>query len=241
MERLQKIIANSGYCSRRKAEELIKTGHVMVNAQMITEMGYKAKSSDDITIDGNSINHNIKKEYYILNKPRGIISSASDEVGRTTVVDLINSKERIYPIGRLDYDTSGLILLTNDGEFANLLMHPRNEIMKTYLAKIDGIMDKEAIDKLKHGVIVDDREVKIIDFNVKKRNYTKNTSLVQITICEGRNHIIKNLFKVLGYNVVKLSRISYGFLTLDGLNVGEYRALSIKEVKRFYGTSGSAQ
>lgn len=235
VERLQKVIATSGYTSRRKAEELIKTGHVMVNNKLITEMGYKVNGDDIITIDGEQIAKDHKKVYYLLNKPRGVISSSKDEHGRKVVTDLIESSERIYPIGRLDYDTTGIILLTNDGDFANLLMHPKNNITKTYLAKIDGILDKEAIDKLKKGVIVDKRKVDIVSFKIKKKDLVKNTSMVEITILEGRNHIVKNIFKELGYNVDKLSRIEYGFLKLDSLQSGEYRELNIKEVKKFYG------
>ena len=235
MERLQKIIANSGYTSRRKAEELIANGHVAVNGKTITQMGYLASGSDIITIDGKEINREVNKVYYVLNKPRGIISSSHDEKGRKTVVDLINTDERIYPIGRLDYDTTGIILLTNDGDFANLLMHPNNHITKTYLAKIEGVLDKNAIDKLKHGIIIDDRKVDIVDFKVKKKDILKNNSMVELSIIEGRNHIVKRLFKKLGYPVIKLVRTAYGFLTVADLKSGDYRQLTIKEVKRFYG------
>ena len=235
MERLQKVIANSGYTSRRKAEELITNGKVTVNGTKVTELGTKVSGSDVITVEGKTLNNNEKKVYFLLNKPRNIISSVSDELGRKTVVDLIDTEERIYPIGRLDYDTTGLILLTNDGDFANLLMHPSHNLEKTYLAKIDGVLDKEAIDKLKKGVIVDNNKVKIIDFKIRKKDLTKNTSLVEIKIVEGRNHIVKNIFASLGYDVIKLTRTNYGFLALDGLQSGEYRPLTIKEVKKFYG------
>ena len=235
MERLQKVIANSGYTSRRKAEELITNGKVTVNGTKVTELGTKVSGSDVITVEGKTLNNNEKKVYFLLNKPRNIISSVSDELGRKTVVDLIDTEERIYPIGRLDYDTTGLILLTNDGDFANLLMHPSHNLEKTYLAKINGVLDKEAIDKLKKGVIVDNKKVKIIDFKIRKKDLTKNTSLVEIKIVEGRNHIVKNIFASLGYDVIKLTRTNYGFLALDGLQSGEYRPLTIKEVKKFYG------
>ena len=128
MERLQKVIAASGYTSRRKAEELIKTGHVMVNDKLVTELGTKVDNNDIISIDGNIINKDVKYEYYLLNKPRGVISSVTDNEGRRTVVDFIATNTRIYPIGRLDYNTTGLILLTNDGAFANHLMHPSFQI-----------------------------------------------------------------------------------------------------------------
>ena len=234
MERLQKVIANSGYTSRRKAEELIAEGKVSVNGNIVTELGTKVNPNDIIEIDGHMLNKEVKKEYYLLNKPRNVISSVSDEKGRTTVVDLINTEERIYPIGRLDYDTTGLILLTNDGELANHLMHPKNNIPKTYLAKVEGLIDKETVDKLKKGVIVDGKKVNIVDFKIKKRDLEKITTYISITIIEGRNHIVKNIFKELGFDVMKLTRTNYDFLDLGNLKSGEYRSLSIKEVKRLF-------
>ena len=234
MERLQKVIATSGYTSRRKAEELIKTGHVMVNDKLVTELGTKVDNNDIISIDGNILNKDVKYEYYLLNKPRGVISSVTDNEERRTVVDLIATNARIYPIGRLDYNTTGLILLTNDGEFANHLMHPSFQIEKTYVAKLEGIISREDIAKLKKGLVIEGRKVEVKRFKLKKKDLEKNTSLVEVTIVEGRNHIIKKLFEKLNLPVSKLSRISYGFLTLDNLKSGEYRHLSIKEVKKFY-------
>lgn len=234
MERLQKVIASSGYCSRRKAEELIVGGHVSVDGKIVTELGVKVSGDASVEIDGTMLNKNIKKVYYVLNKPRGVVSTSSDDLNRKCVVDLINTTERIYPVGRLDYDTTGLLILTNDGEFANHLMHPKNNIPKTYLAKLEGVISKEAIASLKKGVVIDGRKVIIKEFKVKKKDILKNYSFVQVTIVEGRNHIVKNIFKELGYSVSKLTRISYGFLLLDNLKSGEYRELSIKEVKKFY-------
>lgn len=234
MERLQKVIANSGYCSRRKAEELIIAGKVSVNGKIITNLGTKVDNSDIIEIDGKMLNKQTKKEYYLLNKPRGVISSAEDEKGRKTVVDLIDTVQRIYPVGRLDYDTTGLLILTNDGQLTNLLTHPSHQVSKGYLAKINGILDKESITKLKKGPEVEGRKVEVIDFKIKKKDLTKNTTYILLTIIEGRNHIVKKLFKSLGYEVDKLTRVSYDFLTLDNLKSGEYRPLTIKEVKRLY-------
>jgi|SRR5574344_61121 23S rRNA pseudouridine2605 synthase len=234
MERLQKFIANSGYTSRRKAEELISSGHVLVNGKLVTELGTKVEPKDKVVIDGQELTEKERKVYYLLNKPRNVICSVHDEFERSTVLDYVPKDERIYPIGRLDYDTTGLIILTNDGDFANLLMHPRNKIVKTYLAKIEGILDKDAIDKLKKGVMVDNKIVHIEDFKIKKKDFEKNISMVEIKIIEGRNHIVKNIFKELGYTVIKLSRISYGFLSLEGLQSGEYRKLTQKEVNKFY-------
>ncbi len=234
MERLQKVIANSGFTSRRKAEELIKEGKVKVNGKVIKELGTKVSYDDSIIIDGVLLKKEENKEYYLLNKPRGVISSVSDDKNRKTVVDLIETETRIYPIGRLDYDTTGLILLTNDGKLTNILSHPNNNIEKTYIAKIEGILSKENIDALKKGIIIDGRKCKPVRFKVRKKDLEKNISMVEITIVEGRNHIVKKLFHELKHEVIKLKRESYAFLTLDNLKSGEYRMLSIKEVKRLY-------
>ncbi len=234
MERLQKVIANSGFTSRRKAEELIKEGKVKVNGKIIKELGTKVSYEDSIIIDGVLLKKEENKEYYLLNKPRGVICSVSDDKNRKTVVDLIETDTRIYPIGRLDYDTTGLILLTNDGELTNILSHPNNNVEKTYIAKIEGILSKENIDALKKGIIIDGRKCKPVRFKVRKKDLEKNTSMVEITIVEGRNHIVKKLFHELKHEVIKLKRESYAFLTLDNLKSGEYRILSIKEVKKLY-------
>lgn len=234
MERLQKVIASYGYTSRRKAEELIRKGKVMVNGKIITELGTKVESNDIISIDGVIINKDVKQEYYLLNKPRQVISSVEDKQGRITVRDLINTDARIYPIGRLDYDTTGLIILTNDGELANLLMHPSFEVEKTYVAKINKVLDKDDIRKLKSNIVVEGRKVVIKRFKIKKRDMDKNTSVVEITIVEGRNHIVKKIFASMNIDVIKLSRVGYAFLTLDNLKSGEYRNLTIKEIKKLY-------
>ena len=232
MERLQKVIASYGYASRRKAEDLIRHGKVLVNGKVITELGTKVLANDIISIDGVIINKDVKHEYYLLNKPRQVISSVEDKLGRITVRDLINTEARIYPVGRLDYDTTGLIILTNDGDFANMLMHPSYEIEKTYVAKINKVLDKDDINKLKK--VIDNRKVDIKRFKVRKKDVEKNTSIVELTIVEGRNHIVKKIFESMRVDVIKLSRVSYAFLTLDGLKSGEYRKLSIKEIKKLY-------
>lgn len=234
MERLQKVIASYGYASRRKAEDLIRHGKVLVNGKVITELGTKVEANDIISIDGVIINKDVKHEYYLLNKPRQVISSVEDKLGRITVRDLINTEARIYPVGRLDYDTTGLIILTNDGDFANMLMHPSYEIEKTYVAKINKILDKDDINKLKKGIVIDNRKVDIKRFKVRKKDVEKNTSIVELTIVEGRNHIVKKIFESMRIDVIKLSRVSYAFLTLDELKSGEYRKLSIKEIKKLY-------
>lgn len=234
MERLQKVIASYGYASRRKAEDLIRHGKVLVNGKIITELGTKVEANDIISIDGVIINKDVKHEYYLLNKPRQVISSVTDKEGRITVTDLINTDARIYPVGRLDYDTTGLIILTNDGDFANMLMHPSYEVEKTYVAKLNKILDKDDINKLKKGIVIDNRKVEIKRFKVRKKDNEKNTSIIELTIVEGRNHIVKRIFESMHIDVMKLSRVGYAFLTLEGLKSGEYRQLSIKEIKKLY-------
>jgi len=234
MERLQKVIANSGYTSRRKAEELILSGKVTVNGEIVDTLGFKVSGNDLISVEGHSISKDVKKEYYLLNKPREVICSVSDELNRKTVVDIVKTDARIYPVGRLDYDTTGLIILTNDGELANILMHPKNEIYKTYIAKIDGILTEDDFKKIKKGIVIDNRKLKVDRLKVKKVDKEKMTSLVEITIHEGRNHIVRKFFEKLGYDVKKLHRSNLAFLTDDGLKSGEYRKLSLKEVKILY-------
>ena len=234
MERLQKVIASSGVCSRRKAEELIVNGKVKVNGQVVTELGTKVDNKDEIEVN-NELIVKEEKEYYLLNKPRGVITSTSDDKGRTTVVDLIDTTSRIYPVGRLDYDTTGALILTNDGEFANILTHPKNNIDKVYLAKLNGIIKGEQINKLKDGVMLDDVLVKPSRVKLKKVDPTKNTSMVEITIHEGKNHEVKRLFESVGFLVDKLTRERIGIFNLEGLKSGEYRKLTLKEIQIVYG------
>ena len=234
MERLQKVIANSGYTSRRNAEKLILESRVKVNGKLITELGTKVSASDIITIDDVELNKEEKKVYYLLNKPREVICSSKDEKGRKTVVDLIDTNLRIYPVGRLDYDTTGLLILTNDGSLANYLMHPKNNVKKTYLAKLEGILTKEDIIKLKKGIVIDNRKVDTSNFKIKSKDIEKNTCMVEITIIEGRNHIVRNIFASLHHDVIKLTRTNYAFLNVNNLKSGEYRNLTIKEVKKLY-------
>ena len=234
MERLQKVIANSGYCSRRKAEELIVKGRVKVNGEVITELGVKVSSDDAISIDNKALKLEEDKVYFLLNKPRGVVSTSSDDKGRKTVVDLIDTDKRIYPVGRLDYDTTGLLLLTNDGSLANLLMHPTNGIPKKYVAKLNKFFEISDLKRLEKGIMIDGVMCIPTRVKIKTNNREKDFSIVEVTIVEGRNHIIKRLFMELGYLVDKLSRIEYSFLNLDGLKSGEYRMLSIKEVRKLY-------
>ena len=233
MERLQKVIASSGYCSRRKAEELITLGKVKVNGEVINTLGVKVKYSDTITI--NNVTLKLEpKEYVLLYKPRGTVSSAHDDKGRKTVIDIVESENRLYPVGRLDYDTSGIILLTNDGELTNLLIHPSHEVEKVYVVKIDAVVDLNLVKSLSRGVIIDGRKTGKARVKIKKIDKKKKSSLIELTIYEGRNHQVKKMFEAIGYKVSKLKREKFAGLTLDGLKSGEYRHLNIKEVKTLY-------
>lgn len=233
MERLQKVIALSGIASRRKAEELIKNGDVIVNGKVVTKLGTKVTYSDDILVCGKKIEKE-EKEYYLFNKPRGVICSTSDDKGRKVVVDYFNSNKRLYPVGRLDYDTTGALIVTNDGNLSNLIMHPKNEIEKVYIAKLNGVIKGAEINKIKSGVIIDNvkcvpKKVKLKNFNVKK-----NTSIVEIIITEGKNHEVKRIFESVGFFVDKLKRERIAFLSLGNLKSGEYRKLNPKEVKQLF-------
>lgn len=236
MERLQKFIANSGYTSRRKAEELILARRVKVNGRVVTELGTKVSNSDVIEIDGLVLNNEQKEQkvYYLLNKPRGVITSTTDDKGRKTVIDLIATDKRIYPVGRLDYDTTGALLLTNDGELANLLMHPKNNIDKVYVAKVKGLIGRNELVRLATGVYVDGKKTSRAKSRIKRYDKKTDTSIVELTIHEGRNHQVKKMFNAIGYDVLKLKREQYSFLTLKGLKSGEYRMLNPKEVKKLY-------
>ena len=234
MERLQIVIASSGVTSRRKAEELITAGKVKVNGEVVTELGTKVTDKDRIEVDNVLIAKEVK-EYYLLNKPRGVVTTTKDDKDRKTVVDLIPTNARIYPVGRLDYDTTGVLLLTNDGDFANILMHPASEVEKVYMAKLKGIIKGEHINTLKDGIKLDDQAVKPSRVKLKKVDPKSNTCMVQITIHEGKNHQVKRMFEAVGFEVLKLKREKEAFFDLKDLQSGEFRKLTPKEVAKVYG------
>lgn len=233
MERLQKIIAETGYTSRRKAEELIIQGKVKVDGVVVSELGTKVSSEAKIEIDGKTLKLE-QKEYYLLNKPREYICSLADEKQRKIVTDLIDTTARIFPVGRLDYDTTGLLILTNDGELSNILTHPSSHVEKTYLAKIEGILSLDELNRLKKGLLIDNKKCTPLRVKVRKRDKIKNVDYVEIVIDEGRNHIVKNLFKELGHDVIKLTRTKYAFLELNDLKSGDYKILTNSEVRKLY-------
>ncbi len=227
MDRLQKIIARAGICSRRQAENLILNGKVSVDGKIITELGAKADINQKIRVDGKLLHFDTEKIYILLNKPRGYVSTAHDERGRKTILELLceNFREkRVYPVGRLDLNSEGLILLTNDGDLTNSLIHPRFEIEKTYRAKISGILTEEKLDLLRAGIELDD------GLTAPAEIYLLDKDLVEITIHEGRNRQIRRMFAAIGCDVKRLKRIKFANLTLDGLKVGNFRVLTAEEV-----------
>ncbi len=234
MERLQKVIAQSGFCSRRKAEKLILEGKVCVNGTKITQLGTKVSYDDVILVNGKLLEKKEDKVYYLLNKPRGVVTTSSDEHQRKTVLDFIPEEKRIYPVGRLDYDTTGVLLLTNDGELTNLLIHPRNHVEKTYIAKVEGLVSKIDIENLCKGIFIDGKKTARAKARIKKIDKKSNTTLVELTICEGRNHQVKKMLEGINHPVIKLKREKFSFLTAAGLKSGEYRRLTVKEVKKLY-------
>lgn len=232
MERLQKIIAHAGVTSRRKAEELIEQGRVKVNGKVVRELGVKASPKDTVEVDGVPLD---KEEpvYFLFYKPRQVISAVQDDVGRKVVTDFFGEVEqRIFPVGRLDYDTSGLLLLTNDGDFANKMMHPKNKINKLYIAKVEGKPGKEELNTLRRGLILDGKKTAPAKARIKSASFKTNSSIVELVIHEGRNQQVRRMFEAIGHPVVKLKRERYGFLELGQLKPGEWRPLKPIEVKR---------
>ncbi|UEG66824.1 rRNA pseudouridine synthase [Weissella hellenica] len=238
-ERLQKVMAQSGVASRRASERLITDGQVTVNGKLVTELGTKVEASDQIEVNGTPIDSKEKLVYFLLDKPRGVVTTNSDDKGRQTVMDILDEPERVYPVGRLDYDTTGALLLTNDGELANKLMHPKYRIDKVYVAKVKGIPTNEQLEQLRHGVTV--KTVQNGRHHIFKAaparaeilstDKKKHTSIVRLTIHEGHYHQVKEMMRTVGHEVIKLTRERYGMLDLSGLTPGEYRPLTHEEVQ----------
>lgn len=232
MERLQKVMAHAGVDSRRKCETLITQGRVKVNGKVVTEQGIQVSQNDLIEVDNIPIDRE-EPVYFLLNKPRNMITAVSDDKGRPVVTDLFYGVEqRIYPVGRLDYDTTGVLILTNDGELSQLLMHPKHEIDKVYVAKVKGLIQKKMLNQLEKGVVIEGRKTAPAKTKLLSSNVEKQTSIVQITIHEGRNRQVKKMFEAVGHPVQKLTREVYGNLTLNGLTSGEWRELKHFEVQQ---------
>lgn len=232
MERLQKVLAEAGVASRRKCEELITAGRVQVNDKVVTELGVKVDAQKDvIQVDGKVIRQQ-KKVYVLFNKPKGVITSASDPAGRKIVTDYMKDiKERIYPIGRLDYDTEGLLLLTNDGEFANLLTHPKHHVPRTYHATVKGVPHGSLLDKLRDGIELEDGRTAPAEVEYYDVKEETNETIVSITIYEGRNRQVRRMFDAIQFPVIKLRRVQFGHIPLTGVPRGKYRFLKPQEVK----------
>ncbi|MEG0384427.1 MAG: pseudouridine synthase [Solibacillus sp.] len=233
MERLQKVIAYAGVASRRKAEQLIVEGKVKVNGKVIRELGTKVASSDTIEVEGVKLEKE-DKVYFLLYKPRAYISAVTDDKGRNTVTDIFKKRvhQRIFPVGRLDYDTTGLLLLTNDGEFSNLMTHPKFKIDKTYIARVKGIPTKQGLMKLQSGIKLEDGKTAPAKVSMTSYDEAAGKAICEITIHEGRNRQVRRMFEAIGTPVVKLKRERFAFLDLTGLVAGEYRELSKHEVKQ---------
>ncbi|MEK3881495.1 pseudouridine synthase [Paenibacillus sp. PL2-23] len=232
MERLQKILAQAGVASRRKCEELILSGVVEVNGEKVTTLGAKADpAADVITVSGKPIRSE-KKLYLMMNKVKGVITSAKDPQGRKTVTDFLPGiKERVYPVGRLDYDTEGLLLLTNDGEFANLLTHPSHHVPKTYLATVKGVPHGSALEQLQKGIQLEDGLTSPAEVEYHDVDTEKNEATITITIYEGRNRQVRRMFEAINHKVIRLKRIKFGDLGLQQLPRGKYRHLTPQEVQ----------
>lgn len=232
LERIQKIIARAGIASRRSAEKMIREGRVSVGGKIITELGTKADGeSDEIRVDGNLISQGRSKIYLLLNKPRGYLTTLDDPGGRPIVSDLIvGISERVFPVGRLDYDSEGLLLMTNDGDFAQRVQHPMFKVSKTYLAKVKGNITKKEFDVIKRGAKLEDGDFRPYDVSLDKRN--KKSCWIKLTIFEGRNRVIRRFFDTLNYPVTRLIRIAIDDIYIDGLKQGEFRYLKSKEIKK---------
>ncbi len=227
--RLNKFLAESGIASRRKSDELIKQKRVDVNGKTVDQLGVEIDpGKDKVYVDGERVKPE-SKVYFMLNKPKGYVTTTSDERGRRTVVELIKTNKHIFPVGRLDYNTTGILLLTNDGEFANKLTHPRNKYERIYIAKINRPIQEKDKHRLLTGIFVDKRKSK---FTKLELLHETNKEKVVVGTVEGRNHFVKRMFETLGYKVLELQRISFGKFKLEGLRIGEYRELSKKEIEK---------
>ncbi len=230
--RLNKFISSNYDFARRKIDEFILQGRVTVNNKVITEQGLKIDpEKDDVKLDGERIKSKHKKIYILLNKPKGFITSTDDEKNRKTVIDLLNIRERVFPVGRLDYDSSGLLILTNDGELANKLMHPKNKIEKTYYIEISRPLDDKIKEKFEKGILLEGKKTLPAKISFPKKD---DRTKVTITISEGRNRQVRKMFEKFGMHVRLLHRTGYGNLTLSGLKQGEWRKLTIKDFNNFF-------
>ena len=231
-ERLQKFLANAGIASRRKCEELILNGKVKVNGVVVTELGKKVSEKDIVKYNGKIVKPEEEKVYILLNKPIGYVTTAKDQFNRDTILDLVKINKRIVPVGRLDMYTSGALILTNDGDFVNMLTHPKNEVNKTYNVTIKGKITKEDVEKLENGVQIDDEYItKPAKVKILKIDEEKNISRIQITIHEGKNRQVRKMCEAINKKVLALHRCKIGNIEVKDLKVGFWRYLTKKEVE----------
>ena len=237
-ERLQKVISKAGLASRRAAEKLILEGRVSVDGKAVTELGQKVDASrQDVRVDGRRIGLPERRVYFLLNKPKGYLSTAKDDRGRRTVMDLLaDVKERVYPVGRLDSNTEGLLLVTNDGALMNGLLHPRSEVKKTYVARVAGNLQEASLEDLRRGVDLEDGRT--APAKVRLLEQEGKFSLVEITIHEGRNRQVRRMFAAVGGDVKALKRTAFAGLDLNGVRRGCHRELTAEEVARLYALAG---
>ena len=238
--RLQKYLAKAGIASRRKCEEYILEGRVSVNGKKVDTLGSQVEEGDFVCFDGKKVHLEEEKVYYLLNKPEGYITSVKDEKNRPTVTQLIKEEHyRIFPVGRLDYNTSGLLLLTNDGELTHKLTHPKHEIGKTYIAKVQGVVGEKALKRLREGVEIE--AYRTAPAIVKKVKQGKMTTTLSLTIHEGKNRQVRKMCEAVGHKVLKLKRISIGKIQLENLEKGKYRKLSLEEINYLNKITGLSQ
>jgi len=230
--RIQKWLSMSGVASRRKAEEMIVEGRVCINGIKVTELGAKANPQNDLVeLDGKIVEIVQEKIYIMLHKPEGVVTTVTDPFGRATVMDLVPNQMRLYPVGRLDFDTSGLLLMTNDGEWAQKLTHPKYEVFKTYIAMVKGIPATESLQKLRQGIVIDGKKTAPAKIKLLKNEKKSAKSKMIITIHEGRNHQVRKMCEAIGHKVITLKRIDVGGLELGALPKSKWRHLTAKEVK----------
>ena len=235
--RLQKYLANCGIASRRKAEELIINGKVSVNGKVVTELGTKINPKvDKVSYNGKEVRLEDEHVYILLNKPIGYVTTAKEQFGRDSVMDLVKVKERVVPVGRLDMYTSGALILTNDGDFVYQLTHPKHEVEKTYTVTIKGIVKNEEVEKLRKGVKIEDYITKEAKVKILKTDKEKNQSRLEITIHEGKNRQIRKMCEAIGHKVLALHRSKIAGIGVKELGLGKWRYLSKGEVNMFFGT-----
>lgn len=238
LERLQKILAHAGVASRRKSEELIEAGRVTVNGKVVRELGSKADLDQDLVqVDGRAVRETQDKVHYVLYKPAGCVTTLSDPEGRPTIRTYLEEvTERVYPVGRLDYDVEGALIVTNDGDLANLLMHPRYGVKRTYLAKVHGVPAQEKIERLLKGVRLEDGRARALEADLHSR--TPRNTWVRVVVSEGRQHMVKRLMEAVGAPVQKLFRADYGGIGVAGMRPGELRELTRAEVEHLRAQAG---